>query len=151
VPLLQRSLSALEAERQALMRTSFLVELAGGQLDIGCLEDALHTIEEALNRIDQIGEGFLLPEALRIKAEIVLLLRDAGPREAEDLLSRSLGHARQQSAHSWELRSAISLTKMRRRVARYEDERNLLSGVLRRFTEGFETLDLSLARALLER
>jgi hypothetical protein len=43
------------------------------------------------------------------------------------------------------------LTKMRRRSARCEDERNLLSAVLDRFTEGFETPDLSLARALLER
>jgi len=151
VPLLQRSLSALEAERQALMRTSFLVELAGGQLDIGCLEDALHTIDEALHRIDQIGEGFLLPEALRIKAELILRLHDTSLREAEDLLSRSLGHARKQSALSWELRSAMSLTKMRHRAARHEDERNLLSAVLDRFTEGFETCDLSRARALLQR
>jgi hypothetical protein len=36
VRLLQRSLCAMEAERQALMRTSLLVELAGGKLDIGC-------------------------------------------------------------------------------------------------------------------
>ena len=151
VPLLQRSLKAQGAARQALMRTSFLVELAGGQLDIGCLEDALHTIDEALHRIDQIGEGSLLPEALRIKAELILRLRDTSLREAEDLLSRSLGYARKQSALSWELRSTISLTKMRRRSARCEDERNLLSAVLDRFTEGFETPDLSLARALLER
>ena len=151
VPLLQRSLSALEAERQALMRTSFLVELAGGQLDIGCLEDALHTIDEALHRIDQIGEGYLLPEAQRIKAEIILRLHDASLREAEDLLSRSLGHAKKQSALSWELRSAISLTRMRRRAARFEDERDLLSAVLDRFTEGFETSDLSLAQTLLQR
>jgi predicted ATPase len=149
VPLLQRSLSALEAERQALMRTSFLVELAGGQLDIGCLEDALHTIDEALHRIDQIGEGFLLPEALRIKAEIVLKLRDTSLPEAEDLLSRSLDHARKQSALSWELRSATSLTELKRRSARC-GERNLLSAVLDRFTEGLETPDLRLARSLLE-
>jgi predicted ATPase len=150
VPLLQRSLSALEAERQALMRTSFLVELAGGQLDNGCLEDALRTIDEGLHRIDQIGEGYLLPEAQRIKAEIILKLRDTSLREAEDLLSRSLGHARKQLALSWELRSAMSLMKMRHHAARHEDERNLLSAVLDRFTEGFETSDLSRARALLQ-
>ena len=116
-----------------------------------CLEDALHTIDQALHRIDRIGEGFLLPEALRTKAELIMRSRDTSLREAEDLLSLSLGHARKQSALSWELRSAISLTKMRRRSGRCEDERNLLSAVLDRFTEGFETPDLSLARALLER
>jgi tetratricopeptide (TPR) repeat protein len=124
VRLLQRSLRALEAQRQALKRTSFLVELAGGKLDIGCLEDALHTIDEALHRIDQIGKGYLLSEALRIKAELILRLRDSNVREAENLLSRSLDHARKQRALSWELRSRI---------------------------RGFETPDLSLARALLER
>jgi predicted ATPase len=148
--LLQKSLDAQDEARHALARTSFLLEIAIGQSDIGRPEVALGTIGEALSRVDQTGEGILLPEALRIKAEIVFRLHDNAFRQAEGLLHLSLDHARSQSALSWELRSAISLTRMRLYSGGCADRRKLLTAVLSRFTEGFETADLRLARTLLE-
>jgi cation diffusion facilitator CzcD-associated flavoprotein CzcO/tetratricopeptide (TPR) repeat protein len=148
--LLQKSLDAQDEARHALARTSFLLEMAIGQSDIGCPEDALGTIDEALSRVDQTGEGILLPEALRIKAEIVFRSHDNAFRQAEGLLQLSLKHAKSQSALSWELRSAISLTRMRLYSGECADRRKLLPAVLSRFSEGFETADLRLARTLLE-
>jgi predicted ATPase/DNA-binding winged helix-turn-helix (wHTH) protein len=148
--LLQKSLDAQDEARHALSRTSFLVEMAIGQSDIERPEDALGTIDEALSRVDQTGEGILLPEVLRIKAEIVFRLHDNAFRQAEGLLQLSLDHARSQSALSWELRSAMSLTRMRLYSGGCADRRKLLPAVLSRFTEGFETADLRLARTLLE-
>jgi hypothetical protein len=83
--LLQQSLNGQEAGGRALMRTTFLVEMSDGRAATGQFDDALTTIDEALRRIGQIGEGILLPEAPRIKAEIVHRLHGATSRRAEDL------------------------------------------------------------------
>ena len=87
-----------------------------------------------------------MAELLRIKAEIVA--EDAS--WAERLLRESLDWARQQGALSWELRSAASLVRLRRR---HGDDavgaETLLASVYARFREGFSTADMRDARALL--
>ena len=148
--LLQQSLQAQVLVRHALMRASFLVEIAIGQLDTGRSDSALATIEEVLRRIDENGEEIILPEALRIKAEIILAQDARNFGQADELLERSLNHARGQSALSWELRSAISLARAKRHLGADEGSRGLLSEIVGRFTEGFETADIRTARALLD-
>jgi predicted ATPase len=58
--------------------------------------------------------------------------------------------ARKQGALFWELRAALSLAHLRMRQNRKADARQVLAPVYDRFTEGFETADLSAARARLE-
>lgn len=148
--LLQQSLQAQARVRHALMRTSFLVEIAVGQLDTGEHDSALATIDEVLHRIDENREQIIFPEALRIKAEIILAKDAHNFGQAGETLERALDHARGQSALSWELRSAISLTRAKRRLGADEGSREPLSEIVGRFTEGFETADLRTARALLD-
>lgn len=92
-----------------------------------------------------------LPEVLRVDAE--LLLWRGGPdavSAAETKFRRSLELAREQSAQSWELRSAMSFARLRIRQGRQSDAREILAPVYGKFTEGFETLDLRSARAILQ-
>ena len=86
----------------------------------------------------------------RIKGEIVL--QTGAPKAAataERLFRQSIDVARDQGALSWELRSAMSLARLWRGQQRVSQARKLLAPVYRRFTEGFETVDLMAGKALL--
>jgi predicted ATPase len=90
-----------------------------------------------------------MPELLRIKGE-VLLQRKPNAIDAEDHFLRSLAWARRQGALSWELRSATSLARLWRDQARTKEAHELLAPVYHRFTEGFDTVDVKAAKALVE-
>ena len=55
-----------------------------------------------------------------------------------------------QQAKSWELRAAMSMARLRRDQGSGEEARDLLAPVYGWFTEGFDTLDLEEAKALLD-
>jgi predicted ATPase len=58
--------------------------------------------------------------------------------------------ARQQGAKSWELRASMSLARLWRDQGKVSEARELLAPVYGWFTEGFDTLDLKEAKALLD-
>jgi predicted ATPase/DNA-binding winged helix-turn-helix (wHTH) protein len=92
-----------------------------------------------------------LAEVLRVDAELLLWRGEPGAvSAAETKLQRSLELARQQAALSWELRTALSLARLRIRQDRLGDAQELLAPVFGKFTEGFGTSDLRSARAILE-
>jgi predicted ATPase len=57
--------------------------------------------------------------------------------------------ARKQQAKSWELRAAMSMARLWRDQGKWDEARALLASVYGWFTEGFDTLDLQEAKALL--
>ena len=60
-----------------------------------------------------------------------------------------LTDARQKQAKSLELRAAMSMARLWRDQGKRDEARNLLAPVYGWFTEGFDTLDLKEAKALL--
>ncbi len=68
---------------------------------------------------------------------------------AEAQLLRSLDLARRQSVLSWELRTATGLARLWRRGGRVAEARDLLASTNDRFTEGFATGDVVMARRLI--
>jgi predicted ATPase len=58
--------------------------------------------------------------------------------------------ARQQQAKSWELRAAMGMARLWRDQGKRDEARELLAPVYGWFTEGFDTLDLKEAKALLD-
>jgi predicted ATPase len=66
------------------------------------------------------------------------------------LYRKSLGIAREQEAKLWELRTAVSLTRLRSDRDRRTEARDLLAPVYGWFTEGFDARDLKEAKALLD-
>jgi predicted ATPase len=70
--------------------------------------------------------------------------------EAETWLQRTLDVARRQEAKSFELRAAISLSRLWQRQGRHAKACELLTPIYGWFTEGFDTADLQEAKALLE-
>ena len=69
--------------------------------------------------------------------------------KAEACFEQALAVARAQQAKSWELRAATSLARLLRDQSRQAEARDLLAPVYGWFTEGFDTLDLKEANALL--
>jgi predicted ATPase len=63
---------------------------------------------------------------------------------------RALAVARAQQAKSWELRAAMSMARLWREQGKRDEAREILAPVYRWFTEGFDTLDLKQAKALLD-
>jgi hypothetical protein len=90
------------------------------------------------------------PELLRVDAALLLWhdVPDAAEM-AEAKLRRALEIARGQSALSWELRVVMSLARLWRRHGRTRDAHELLVATYGKFTEGFGSSDLILARSLL--
>jgi predicted ATPase len=58
--------------------------------------------------------------------------------------------ARRQQATSWELRAALSLSRLWQQQGKRKAARALLAPIYGCFTEGFASADLQDARALLE-
>ena len=92
----------------------------------------------------------LCAELYRLQGE--LLLRQAVPdaRQAEACFQQALAVARRQQAKSWELRAAMSLTRLWQRQGKRAEARELLRPIYGWFTEGFDTADLQDAKALLD-
>ena len=61
-----------------------------------------------------------------------------------------LFRSRQQRAKSWELRAAVSMARLWCDQGKRQQAHDLLAPVYGWFTEGFDTLDLKQAKALLD-
>jgi predicted ATPase len=70
--------------------------------------------------------------------------------EAERLFEQSLALARRQQAPAWELRTAMSLSRLTRDPVRGRAPASLLMSVYEKFTEGYDSADLVAAKRLLD-
>src|SRR5271169_152219 len=118
--------------------------------DVGQFDDAWRCIEEAIMAVETTGERWFEAEVNRIAGEIELKSPEPDAAKAEAYFERALAIARKQQAKSWELRAAISMARLWRDQGKRDEARDLLAPVYGWFTEGFDTLDLKEAKALLE-
>jgi predicted ATPase len=146
--LLGGALETLRAQKYNLLIPTFTGTLAESLLKTGRFEEALFTINGAIARTTNGGVELNLSEQLRIKSQILAAQHDR--ESAMSCLTEALAVARQQSALAWELRSTMALARLLAEVGQRDQARHTLALVYDRFTEGFETADLKLARALLE-
>jgi predicted ATPase len=149
---IRQGLAAWQATGQELGRPTFLGLLAEVYGKVGQAEAGLSVIAEALTLMDKIGERTQEAELYRLQGEF--LLAQAGARqqvqEAEACFHQALDVARRQQAKSWELRTAISLSRLWQQQGKRAEARELLASIYSWFTEGFDTPDLQEARALLD-
>jgi predicted ATPase len=88
-------------------------------------------------------------EIHRTAGEIALMSPERDAAKAEAHFEHALAVARQQQAKSWELRAATSMARLWSDQGKRDEARQLLAPVYGWFTEGFDTLDLKEAKALL--
>jgi predicted ATPase len=127
-----------------------LALLAQAHGKAGQAEEGLTVLAEALAAVEKTEQRAHEPELHWLRGE--LLLRQAVPDEprAEACFQQALAVARRQQAKSWELRSAMSLSRVWQHQGRRAEARELLAPIYGWFTEGFDTPDLQEAKALLE-
>jgi predicted ATPase len=146
--LLRRALESLGAQQYNILNTEFSGALAEGLRKTGQFKEALFTINGAIARATNSGVEINLSELLRIKSQILAAQHDR--ESAMSCLTEAIAVARAQSALAWELRSTMVLARMLSEDGQRDQARHALNLVYDRFTEGFETADVKLARALLE-
>ena len=147
VTLLGNSLDQLPEASFQPRFTWFLGRLAIGLARLGNLAQATQAIGEALARSERNEDRWCLAELLRIKGS--LSAQDgADTAAAENCYRQSLAWAREQTALSWELRTALGLYRLHE--GRDGAARAVLADIYRRFTEGFKTADLLEARLILD-
>jgi predicted ATPase/DNA-binding winged helix-turn-helix (wHTH) protein len=146
--LLRSALETLHAQQYNLLIPSFTRALADGLRKTGQFQEALFTINGAVARAKNSGPQLDLSELLRIKSQILAAQHDR--ESALNCLTEAIAVARAQSALAWELRSTMVLARSLSENGQHDQAHHTLALVYGRFTEGFETADLKLARALLE-
>ena len=132
--------------------SEFMGALAEALAGLGQPGEALDAVNEAIASAGQRGDGQLwyVPELLRIKGDVLLQQGTDRSTLVEDCYSQAGEMARQQGALLWELRVALSVARLRLTQGRHNDARQILAPVYDRFTEGFGTVDLRAARAMLD-
>jgi predicted ATPase len=121
---------------------------AYAQLDL--FDDAWRCIDEAIAAVEATRERRNEANIHRIAGEITLMSPEPDAAKAEACFERALAVAREQQAKSWELRAATSMARLWQDQGKRRQARDLLAPVYGWFTEGFDTLDLKGAKALLD-
>jgi predicted ATPase len=127
-----------------------LSNLAKAHAELGQHEEAWRRIGQAIAAVETNKENLWEADVDRIAGDITLMAPEPDERKAEAYFERALKVARAQQAKSWELRAAMSMARLWRDQGKRQQAHDLLATVYGWFTEGFDTLDLKEAKALLD-
>jgi predicted ATPase len=145
---LRRGLAVKRATGADIKTPYYFGLLAEAHRRTGRTLEGMALLSEALELVERTDERWYEAELYRLLAEA--LITNSDRHDAEQWLCRALQTARQQDARLWELRAATSLARLWRDQGKRDEARDLLAPVYGWFTEGFDTLDLKEASALLD-
>jgi predicted ATPase len=125
--------------------------LAEARFDAGRVIDALALVDHAVNTGPGEGRasGLYVSEVHRLRGTFLKSL-GSPVEEVERALHTALQIADEQGGLLLKLRAAMSLARLWRDQGKPQQARELLTPIYGWFTEGFDTLDLKEAKALLE-
>jgi predicted ATPase len=140
------------AFRTTLGQTVCLALLAEAYGNVGQTGEGLTLLGEALAVVQESGERFYEAELWRLRGVFLLAQQGAqdNREEATTCFQQALALARRQQAKSWELRAAMSLSRLWQHQGKRAEARQLLAPLYGWFTEGFDTADLQEAKTLLQ-
>jgi DNA-binding winged helix-turn-helix (wHTH) protein/predicted ATPase len=149
VDIISSAVTAFRSTGATVWMPSYLSYLAKAYAELDRFEDAWRCIDEAMAMIGTSKETWFEAEVNRVAGEIELRSPRRDPEKAETYFNRALTVARMQQAKSLELRAAMSMARLLRDRDGGRAARTLLSPVYEWFREGFDTVDLSDAKAFL--
>jgi predicted ATPase len=147
---MHQGLTALRATGAQLNQTFYLALLAETHANLHQPEEGLRILSEAFVLVDTHDERWWEAELHRLKGELLLQQNSDNQAEAGNCFQQALTIARAQQAKSFELRTATSLARLWQQQGKREEAHDLLAPVYNWFTEGFDTVDLQDAKALLD-
>ncbi|WP_424630239.1 ATP-binding protein [Bradyrhizobium sp. SYSU BS000235] len=146
---LQSCLQDLHVAGYRSFTTTFNISLAQGFAATGQFAEGVTLIDDTIKLIEANGDVLYIPEALRVKGNLLFGLQPSGSDAAETCLFQAVELSRRQGARAWELRASVDLARLLVARDRPKRARPLLQGILEQFTEGFDTADLIEAKRLL--
>jgi predicted ATPase len=150
VQMINSGIAAYRSTGSTLSMPLYLSHLGIAYAELHRFDEAWRCIGEALSAIESTKERWFEAEANRIAGEIAFKSPELNAAKAEAYFERALAVARAQHAKSWELRAAMSMARLWRDQGKPQQARDLLAPIYGWFTEGFDTLDLKEAKALLD-
>lgn len=116
---------------------------------IGQCDQARALLNQASNAMEANGERHWEAEIYRLEAELLQILDPPDCEGAEQRLQQAIRRARAQGAKSLELRAATALAHLLLAQGRQTEAQRELAAVYTWFTEGFDTVDVMAAEAVL--
>ena len=141
--------AAIRTMGQELGRPRQLAMLAEAYGRVGQTAEGFVMLAEALTAVHNTGERWWEAELHRLKGQLLLARSAKQHTEAEACFHQALDIARRQQAKSWELRAAMSLSRLWQGHRKLKKAHQLLTPIYNWFTEGFDTADLQEAKQLL--
>ena len=146
---LHQGISQLRTIGAANTLPGYLASYAEACGQVGQSHAGLTVLDEALRLVHGHGGREYKAELYRLQGELLLAQSPEHHAEASALFYRALDIAQYQHAKAWELRIAMSLSRLEQRYGKQTESRQRLESVYSWFTEGFDTADLLEAKALL--
>jgi predicted ATPase len=150
VHIITSGFAAAQSTGGTLWTPNFLSYLASAYAELGQFDEAWRCIDEAMTAVEATKQRWRQADITRMAGEIALKSPTPDAAKAEAYFERALTVARSQQAKSWELRAAMSMARLWRDQGKRDEARELLAPVYGWFSEGFDTLDLKEAKALLD-
>ncbi|MCL4301393.1 MAG: AAA family ATPase [Anaerolineae bacterium] len=157
---IRQGLAGAQATGAVFFRAHQLSLLAEAYHIVGDSMAGLAVLEEALTQVETTKERFWEAEIYRLKGELLLKLEDAGlshgveeipdTESPEACFFKAIEIARRQEGKSLELRATVSLARLWQQHEKKDQARRVLADIYGWFTEGFDTIDLQQAKALLD-
>jgi predicted ATPase len=147
---IRQGLAAWATSARFFWRINCLPLLATAYGRGGKAQEGLAVLAEVLRMVEEGGFRFYQPEMYRLQGELLLANTPAEQAAAESCFHQAIASARRQSAKSWELRAIMSLSRLYQQQGKTEEARQMLAEIYSWFTEGFDTVDLWEAKALLQ-
>jgi predicted ATPase len=149
IEMLISGMTAWRTTGATLWMPYYLPHLARAHAARGQFEEAWRCIGEATTAAETTKEKWCEADIHRTAGEIALMSPEPDAVMAEAYFERAIAIARGQKAKSWELRAATSMARLWRDQGKRQQARDLLAPIYGWFTQGFDTLDLKEAEALL--
>jgi predicted ATPase/class 3 adenylate cyclase len=156
IALILEGLAAARATGAGLYYPNHLALLAEACGTAGHFEEGLTALLEALALAEKTDEHVYEAKLYRLKGD--LTLKQSGVQrsqssvqhQAEECFRKSIEIARRQGAKAFELSAVTSLSRLWQQQGRKTEARQMLAEIYGWFSEGFDTVDLKSAKALLE-
>ena len=148
IALMEQGLALFSAVRQ-VNRPYMLAVLANAKADFGKPDEGRELLKDALALTEVSGERWWQAELHRLRGR--LLVEHRQHDEGEACFRLAIEVSAGQRARTLELRAATSLARLWSDRGKNADAHGLLAPIYGWFTEGFDTLDLIEAKALLDR
>jgi tetratricopeptide (TPR) repeat protein len=146
--LIMRGLTEVRSAGALINTTLVFAQLAKAYAMLGRLVDGLNCLTEAAQIIERTDERIWEADVHRVRGDLLNAANDRAA--AEQSYRQALTIARRQSAKLFELRATTSMARLWRDQGKRDEARDLIAPVYGWFTEGFDTLDLKEAKALLD-